>query len=270
MSINGKTIGVGITTRNRSYVLDVGLLHLAKYSKHIDTVVIVDDSSDDNHREVAATAALNSGLPVNYRYSTKRLGVSNAKNACLYPLQEFDHVFMFDDDCWPSSEGWEEYWISCNDANGIQHSMWLVDFPGLNHVITKVGTLGEGASEMSSFSNCLGVALYFSKDCIKALGGYRGDVPNVYGYEHAHMSMRAHNAGFTAGHKYLTPSNLHEYIYSIDISLNWMGQQPPLTNLTDKPIDSSVTHHELSGAASNSFLMTDYLIHIPLVDPLGT
>lgn len=266
MLSNGQTIGVGITTRNRPYVVDVGLSHFEKYSQYIDRLVVVDDSSDDVCRDAVTASIAKSSLPITYRYSSKRLGISRAKNACLSSLENFDHVFLFDDDAWPKQLGWEEYWINCNKENNISHSMWLIDHPGLNSVISKIDTIGTGSSEMYAFSNCLGVALYFSNECIKTIGAYRYDVPNVYGYEHAHMSVRAQKAGLTAGHKYLTPSRLHEYIYSVDISLMWMGQEPPLTTLDRSLIGSSVTPQEVSASSNNSFLMNTDDGYIPIVD----
>ena len=269
MISNGETVGVGITTRNRIDSFRVCLRHFEKYSTVLDSVVVVDDNSIQEIREETERITSGSSLPITLKYSDSRLGIAKAKNACLAGLSSFDHVFLFDDDAWPVKQGWEEYWIKANKENHIGHSMWLVDFPILNEVIKKERTVGDGDTELSEFANCLGVALYFSRECLNAIGGYDASAKNVYGYEHAQMSSRAQVAGFTGGYTYLAPTKCSDYIYSIDISLNWMGIQPPLYDLSELSVGSSVTAEEVTNHKDNSILMSTTSVNIPLVDPLG-
>lgn len=265
--IDNETIGVGITTRNRSEVLDACLRHFDQFSTIVDRLVVVDDNSEETHRERLTTALTHVSIPHVLRSSDKRLGISKAKNACLAALQDCDHVFLFDDDAWPQKEGWEEYWIKCSKVNKIGHSMWLCDYPGLNTVIRKTGTVGSGTTEMSVFNNCLGVALYFSRNCLQALGGYDTSAENVYGYEHAQMSTRAKQAGFTYNNNYVAPSNCAEYVYSIDISWGWMQKNAPLTDISAINIQSSVSVEESNKHNLNSRLMSFSDYHRPLIDP---
>ncbi len=263
MLLSGETIGVGITTRNRVFSLKTALEYFEQVSTLVDTFIIVDDASTDE--SFAQTRALveASSFPITLRKPSNRLGISNAKNACLAPLRNHDHIFLFDDDIWPIKKGWEEYWITSNKQNNIGHSMWIVPFNNPMFTVTK-----ENES-IRYFKNCLGSLLYFSKDCINSIGGYDTRAQNVYGFEHAQMSQRANRAGFTGEFPYVSPRFCDEYIYSIDISFNNLGIQPPLGPVDISLFSSSVLPNEYGNAMQNSVIMSYPETHIPLVDPLG-
>lgn len=258
-----ETIGVGITTRNRSFSLGTSLRYFAEYSSNIDKFVIVDDSSTVESFEQTKELVEESSLSITLRRSNDRLGISKAKNACLAALKDCDHIFLFDDDIWPIKKGWEEYWVNVNKDNGLGHSMWIVSFNNPSFV-----TVAENES-IKYFQNCMGVLLYFSKQCIANVGGYDTNAPSVYGYEHAQMSLRAHRAGFTGNYPYVAPSLCGDYLYSVDISLNHLGQQPPLGALDVSLFSSSVLPEEVAKVQENSRLMEYAGTYIALEDPLG-
>ena len=266
------SIGIGITTRNRPECLEACLRHFAKFG-HGDKIVVIDDNSAV--WQVNKLVAESFGINVTYKFSNSRLGVSKAKNACLWELRDCEHVFLFDDDSWPQCDNWAETWIKINEVNNVGHSMFNVTAaellelnPAFRAVVQPITSIGTDEMKMVSFSNCFGVMLYFNRACLDALGGFLSDTPHLYGYEHAQISGRANIAGFTQGHQYLTPSIASELIYSIDITYCMLKIPPFFDTPWIDNFHSSVTLEESSQADKNSAIMGIKEIHSPLVAQL--
>ena len=267
------SIGIGITTRNRPECLEACLRHFKEFG-YGDKLVVIDDNSEVWQVNKLVTESF--GINVVYKFSSSRLGVSQAKNACLWELRDCEHVFLFDDDAWPQCYNWAETWININEANGVGHSMFNVTAeaelelnPAFRAVVNPIEEIGANEMKMVSFSNCFGVLLYFNRKCLDALGGFISDAPHLYGYEHAQISKRAHTAGFTQNHQYLTPSIASKLIYSIDISYCMLKTMPYFDVDWIGNFRSSVTLEESSQAEKNSVIMGIKEIHYPLVDSLG-
>lgn len=266
------TIGIGITTRNRPKMLEMGLAHFKEFGWG-NEIVVIDDNSDDS--DTVMSVIKNSGIPCRYYRSEKRLGIANAKNACLYELQSHSDVFLFDDDAWPRKIGWAENWVETNRQLGVGHSMYLLDIqyvPGANPALrvpfNRIDSVTNGTYTLYSFNNCMGLLLYFSRECLDKIGGYDSSAKNVYGYEHAQMSQRAKEAGMSAGHNYLSPSNAYDLIYSMDVNYNWVKELPPLVSVMPSGLGISVTDEERNLCTRNEVLMRNFPMHIPIVSPL--
>lgn len=271
------SIGIGVTTRNRQFVLDTALKHFQAFGAG-DRLVIVDDFSDDQQETQRVIDQY--GDMVTLRLSPHRLGIARAKNACLAALTDCDHVFIFDDDAWPKVEGWANKWIEINEHNDVGHSMWNVfatrgpespeqvraDIQIQRQYISNEFSDGEYA--MRAWTQCLGVMLYFNRACLNAIGGYDHSAQTVYGYEHAQVSQRANWAGFTKGHNYLSPAIAHELVYSFDISYGWMHEEAPLEMPWKNEFRTSVTVEEAQAHPKNAFLMSKRDVFIPLIDPI--
>jgi glycosyltransferase involved in cell wall biosynthesis len=269
---------VGITTRNRPNVLHSALEHFSAFHTNEVEYVIVDDNSDDRsiNEQIVKDFADSINAKVTYRYSERRLGIAAAKNACLYPLQNYEHVFMFDDDCWPATSGWSQKWAAAAEANSVHHSMFQIavipdDSPQYNNAAYKIiNTIGEGETAIHGWSNCFGVALHFTKFALESLGGYdTAQAKNVYGYEHAQMSKRAKEAGLTAGLSYPSPAQIENWIYSFDLSYRWRHIDSPLPISWASDFSSSVTPEEAAGYPQNAQMMRGSSIRKPLEDPLA-
>lgn len=120
---------------------------------------------------------------------TERLGPGHARNQVLAHFDGFDHVFIFDDDCYPTRCGWEDYFIQEAQRYGI-HYMALPDIFG--------GELAGHNEEITYWFSALGCFLYQDKEAMQTIGGYNLAY-NRYGYEDAARSHRAMKAGLT-GH----------------------------------------------------------------------
>lgn len=272
-------IGIGITTRKRPDVLKTCLDHFSAFPTPNSKVVVVEDDHESDSTVESLVSDFQKGnlnVEVVFRKAPSRLGISRAKNACISKLDDCDHVFLFDDDTWPKTHGWAEKWIEINEMHEASHSMWLTQLVYADNLITsfqpkKVWSAPDGnpKHEMVAWTNCMGVMLYFTRECLNELGGYDTSAANVYGYEHAQMSHRACKAGFSLGYEYLSPAIARSLIYSFDVSYGCLGEEPP----TDIPwigqFTSSVSTAEAAAAASNSILLSNPPIHIPLVDPLA-
>lgn len=161
-------IGVAITTRNRSLILQQTL---AAWKEHLPTgskLVIVDDASD---------------IPVTnptFRFETRQ-GLAKAKNKCLELLEGCTDIFIVDDDIMPVKPNWWSIYV----LSGLNHACWTFNRQR-RHV-------AENYVEYVDPNGCM---LYFKKICLDTVGGWDIDFKG-YGHEHANMSDRIFNAGLT-------------------------------------------------------------------------
>ena len=264
-------IGIGITTRNRPHVLKTALDHFLYFHTNEAKYVIVDDCSDGEKKcnEIVDEFTLKVNAEVIFRQSNERLGIAKAKNACLASLSDCDHIFLFDDDAWPKISGWAEKWVNASIATDTHHSMFNMRLSDHDDFFCVIDTIGEGETAVCEWSNCMGLALYFSQHCIKRIGGYdHGRAKNVYGYEHAQMSKRAKMANLTRGCNYLSPRDVSKWIFSADLSWGWKQQLPPFETPWLNDFKSSVTPEEAGETEQNSAMMQIHEFFIPLVDPI--
>lgn len=268
--------GIGITTRNRPHVLNTALQHFSAFPVPDSVFVIVDDASELDNSDVIADFLSSETYPtVVVRKSPDRLGIAKAKNSCLGALRECEHVFLFDDDCWPIADGWAQTWADINMVNGIQHSMFNVGMqslldrnPAFRAAIQARSMVGTGQTSMVAYNNCFGVMLYFTRDVLDAVGGYATDTPTMYGYEHAQMSKRiGHLKRFTGEYHYWTPWIATDLLYSVDISYCMLKLRPPIDADWLDQFKSSVSAEEMGRAEENSILMNNPPTYIDLDDP---
>jgi GT2 family glycosyltransferase len=103
-------IGIGITTRNRNDLIQECVSNIIKYST-FDKLIIVDDASE--------IPVVIDGVHI-HRFD-KQQGIAKGKNKCIEYLEDCDHLFLFDDDCWPIKKGWEDIYIKNAKESGCNH-----------------------------------------------------------------------------------------------------------------------------------------------------
>lgn len=210
-------IGIGITTRNRGQLLDIVLRHFEFFTPDMSCYKFYVYSDNSNEETVEKYKELSIKYPfIQLEIGIERQGIAKAKNKCIKNLVDCDHLFLFDDDCFPKKIGWAEYYINHN----ADHLM---------HLDPKVMNLIEVRDRFACYCDCMGVMLYFSKKAIDVLGGYDPRF-GIYGYEHAEISRRASLSNLTPGlaNEFCTPIDSCSYIYSLDIDRNHKGISPPL------------------------------------------
>jgi len=153
---------------------------------------------------------------------TERLGPGHARNQVLKHFDGYDHVFIFDDDCYPTRLGWEDYFIQEAQRYGV-HYMALPDSFG--------GEYLHSDGEMTYWFSALGCFLYQDKHAMEAIGGYNLGYDR-YGYEDAGRSHRAIKAGLTGSDVgWGFPIRGLSYIHSEDV----FGENPaPNIQTADK------------------------------------
>ncbi len=112
----------------------------------------------------------------------ERIGIPRVKNRCLELAMDWgaDHIFLFDDDCFPIADDWHLPYIQSGQNHlcyTFLQSVGKVD--GL-----KIHALGNG---------CM---MYFTRHCIETVGGFDTDF-SLGKFEHTELSHRIHNAGLT-------------------------------------------------------------------------
>jgi glycosyltransferase involved in cell wall biosynthesis len=168
-------IGIGITTLNRRKMATKTLKKMRKYTPAGVPIVVVDDGSD-----IPFPAA-------DHRNETPQ-GVAQAKNHCLRLIMqhpEVKHVFLFDDDCYPTTRDWWKQYVD----SGQHHLAYLHQNmnPATHNVIYDDGKIF--ATERGT-----GCMLYFTTEAINKIGGFREEFGR-WSFEHDDISHRAMNAG---------------------------------------------------------------------------
>lgn len=175
-------IGIGITTRNRHELFDKCLSNILKNLKYGETkIVAVDDASDvpvtDDRCEVI-------------RHDVRH-GVAKSKNDCLRKLSSCDHIFLFDDDCWPKRKGWEDAYIGAARSGKCGALCYTWDTMAHGGKLS-FHEVRERTRRLKFHENPCGVMIYISKRCLETVGGFCEDY-GLYGGEHADYFVRARN-----------------------------------------------------------------------------
>lgn len=191
----GDYIGIGVTTRNRREIAQVTIDNIKEFLPEKSRLVIVDDCSD-----IPFAGA-------DFRFN-KNVGISKAKNKCIELLDGCEHVFLFDDDCYPVVKDWYLPYIN-SDVNHLSFTFdRLVD--GRHNGNKKIKEVGK----YIIYGNPCGCMLYFKKICFDRVGGFD---PNytMYAFEHVDLSRRIYNAGLTSS-PYMDIKGSINLFYSYD------------------------------------------------------
>lgn len=185
-------IGIAITTHNRWDLIKKAADHHKKHLPAGSVLIVVDDGSSHPLQPI-------DGVTV-YRNNTAK-GISHAKNKCIELLMDAgcDHLFLFDDDCWPVVNGWEKQYIESPEPH-LAHSWNLVK-------------LWED-SQHTAFHACGGTVLYYERHVIDKVGGMR-HIFGKYGCEHVNLSDRIHNNGLTTW-RYADVTGSEKLFYECD------------------------------------------------------
>jgi hypothetical protein len=191
-------IGIGITTRNRKEVYETCIKQIAEYTTDY----------------ILYTYEDNSDVPYTDNCGTERIGVAKAKNKCLEYLygQDCTHIFLFDDDCFPKDHKWTDKFIN----SGFPH-LNFIPIKGLN--VNILHTIGNVIITDMVF----GCLLYFD---VEKLGEvYFNDEFKIYGYEHCELTERIYRT-CKQQYKYISLSDVTDYIYSYDYHMKWANELP--------------------------------------------
>ncbi len=137
-------------------------------------------------------------------------GVAFSKNQNLKTLQDCDYIFLFDDDCYPTQEGWADYFI-----NSKQHHLLFLNKTH-NKILIK--------DDLEVFNDCGGVFIFLTKEVLNKVG-YMNPNYGQYGFEHAGYSNRIYKAGLTFA-PYQQLSRTKEFLFAMDYNLDHKSSIP--------------------------------------------
>lgn len=174
-----QTIGIGITTRNRREVFNRTYEHILKLAPDNAKIVVIDDASDIPL--IGATE----------RFDVNK-GIAGAKNACLRHLYGCDHIFLFDDDCFPIVHGWEKPYIE----SGMNHMCLSFELNASGQRLSHSVYVKEKKERYWIYNAPNGCMLYLRGEVLDVVGGM-DERFGKWGHEHVAWSNRIHNAGLT-------------------------------------------------------------------------
>jgi hypothetical protein len=140
--------------------------------------------------------------------------ISKAKNECLEALKDCEHIFLFDDDCFPIAKDWHVPFIE----SGLNHLLYMKPHHGIS----------SNKGVYTVFTECSGVFMYLTKEVVDKVG-YFGNYGR-YGFEHAGYTHRIYKAGLTPS-KYMTLNGTEKLIHSLDLdgAFNGIEAKPSLS-----------------------------------------
>lgn len=205
------SIGIGITTHNRNEVFAKCYAEMQKYLPPGAKLVVVDDGSNQPVNKTL--------YPEVFRFDTC-VGIAVAKNKCLELLEDCAHIFLFDDDTWPLTEGWYKPYVASREP----HLMYIFqDFSTGTKLNDTLMLYAD--QEIRAFSHPRGCMCYFKQVCLEKVGGmYPGF--GRWGWEHPDLSNRIYNYGLTT-FRFMDVIGSKDLIYSLDEHEKVVSTVPP-------------------------------------------
>lgn len=162
----------------------------------------------------------------------ERVGPAITRNRCLKYLMEqgCEHIFMFDDDCYPLMKGWESYFIDTAHSVGVH-------FLGLPNAFES--KLLSHRGEFAKWDSIVGCFSYQTRKLMEVVG-YYNTAYTRYGSEDVGRNWRVQQSGLVAGNDgFPAPLRSANYIFSEDVY-----QMNPKPNLSHEEKRKFITLNE--------------------------
>lgn len=201
-------IGIGVTTFHRPECLELFLSQLQKFPPACEHTLHVAHN-----------------IP----------NIAMAKNECLHALKDCDYIFLFDDDCFPISSGWDLPFIK----SGYGHLLYMNDRYGPT----------QHLDDVTRYRDCSGCFMFITKPVFEKVG-YFNAAYGQYGFEHMGYSHRIMR--LLKDWAFLCLNNTHKFIYSLDLQgtiIYKVHHNPSLTageTITSKMQNSPVYVEEIN------------------------
>ncbi|AWH14492.1 glycosyltransferase [Mycobacterium phage TChen] len=174
-----QSIGVGVTTRNRRDVAEHTIERIRRHTPAA-RIVIVDDASDEPFPDAT------------HRFE-ERAGIARAKNKCMELLAGCEHIFLFDDDCYPIVDDWHQPYIDSPEP----HLMYqFLDWADKSKQLNDVTKIFDDGTHFA-LTGARGCMIYVHRTVIDTVGGLDPEYGG-WGWEHPSWSDRIFNAGLTS------------------------------------------------------------------------
>lgn len=170
-------IGIGVTTYNREDLLKTCIDNIIKNTKSEYKLVVVDDYSKMPIQDERCQVI---------RHESRR-GVASSKNDCLRFLKGCEHFFLFDDDCWPKSTGWESQYIRISKETDCHLMCYTWETLSDGTSASFSARKGEKIFKKNLWMEIDGKKIPISEEELKDQLKFRLDHGYGYGYGHAHV-----------------------------------------------------------------------------------
>lgn len=115
-------------------------------------------------------------------------GVAATSNRLLAQLDNFEHLFIVNDDVKPLVEGWYIPYTSSPEPHlMLQFSLPSKPYGDMQEIFRD--------DKLVSYTHTRGAFIYFHRSVLDIVGGF--DEAYSFGYEHADLTNRIYNAGLT-------------------------------------------------------------------------
>lgn len=197
-------IGIAVTTHGRPEIARQTLQNISANSADA-VVVVVDDASPEPFTHETFEV---------FRYNTQQ-GIAKAKNKCLEILmnKQVEHLFLFDDDCWPTQPDWFKPYIESPEP----HLCYLFKDRNVRGVALDSPRTTYHDGSIWALEHPRGCMMYMHRSVVERIGGFRPEF-GIWGHEHVEYSVRAHSAGMTL-QPFQDICGSEKLVYSIDANL---------------------------------------------------
>jgi len=140
----------------------------------------------------------------------ERKGAAYGKNELIrkWMKEGSEYMFIFDDDCYPAIDGWQDKIIEWAKRNDV-HYLAGLDYKNLQ----MTGAFGDTIISQSPY---IGAFYFLDRKCVETVGLYNEKYIR-YGWEDVGYSVRAQHAGMTGKGGWYSPLWINMYIHSMDM-----------------------------------------------------
>lgn len=191
------SIAICITTHNRYEIFKHSYEQWQLYKPENADIFVVDDASTFPVPEA------------NFRFNTN-VGIAQAKNKCIALAEDYDFIFLVDDDVYPICQDW---WVPYINS-GQNHMSLSFEFNAKGERPTHSVYIIEKQDDKWIYGNPNGGLLFLTNKVIKTVGGMHPGFEK-WSLEHSEYSRRIHNAGLTP-YAYMDVPDGKQYFYIHD------------------------------------------------------
>lgn len=190
-------IGIGVTTYKRQENLNECLSKIKEHTKCNYELYVATDTDFD------------------------RQGVAKRKNECLKNLKNCEHLFLFDDDCFPISDTYVDFFVDAHRQTKEHHFNFCID-----RLHNLKSTVFQGDYCIEVYEKVGGVFLFLTQTVLQKVGAF-GENYNLYGFEHIGYSMRIFDANLVSDF-FTSLADTDKHIFSHDyFTPNFLSTMSP-------------------------------------------
>ncbi|MBR0559258.1 glycosyltransferase family 2 protein [Neokomagataea anthophila] len=219
MKYDNIKLGIGVITYNRKSIVTNTIQHIKKYTETPFSLIIADDGSSDGTIDILHTMGIQT-------INGSNRGIAWNKNRVIFYLKEIikcDVIIILEDDCFPTSLGWERAWIDAAQRWG--HINLFPNHWDKSHIISGSGS----PADPYIFQHLTGQCEAFTQRALNYVG-YLDTRFRSYGFEHVEHTHRFIRAGF--GGTQSPDGTFYSYLIKSDLEVTCLDKAPDWSGIT--------------------------------------